>query len=58
MFAELMIPLADNINAQVAGHENPNDTDESTVGKFAVGWDVSDDLLIRHQPQHHSEFLI
>ena len=48
MFAELMIPLADNINAQAAvRHENPNDTDESTVGKFAVGWDVSDDLLIR-----------
>jgi len=48
MFAEMLIPLADNINAQAAiRHEIPSDTDESTVGKFAVGWDVSDDLLIR-----------
>ena len=43
-----LIPISEKINAQAAvRHENPNDTDESTVGKFAVGWDVSDDLLIR-----------
>jgi len=48
MFVEMLMPLAENINAQAAiRHENPSDTDESTVGKFAVGWDVSDDLLIR-----------
>jgi iron complex outermembrane receptor protein len=48
MFAEMLIPISEKINAQAAvRHENPNDTDESTVGKFAVGWDVSDDLLIR-----------
>jgi outer membrane receptor protein involved in Fe transport len=48
MFAEMLIPLADRINAQAAiRHEIPNDTDSSTVGKFAVGWDVTDDLLIR-----------
>ncbi len=38
-----MVPLTENINSQVAvRHENPSDTDESTVGKFALGWDVSD----------------
>tara|TARA_B100000902_G_C27315601_1_gene921119 strand:- start:74 stop:3028 length:2955 start_codon:yes stop_codon:yes gene_type:complete len=48
MFVEMLMPLTENINAQAAiRHENPSDTDESTVGKFAVGWDVSDDLLIR-----------
>ena len=48
MFAEMLVPISEKINAQAAvRHENPNDTDESTVGKFAVGWDVSDDLLIR-----------
>ena len=48
MFAEMLIPISEKINAQAAiRHENPNDTDESTVGKFAVGWDISDDLLIR-----------
>ena len=48
MFAEMLVPISERINAQAAiRHENPNDTDESTVGKFAVGWDVSDDLLIR-----------
>ena len=48
MFVEMLIPLADRINAQAAiRHEIPNDTDESTVAKFAVGWDVTDDLLIR-----------
>ena len=48
MFAEMLIPISEKINAQAAiRYENPNDTDESTVGKFAVGWDVSDDLLIR-----------
>ena len=48
MFLEMLIPLADRINAQAAiRHEIPNDTDESTVAKFAVGWDVTDDLLIR-----------
>ncbi|MDA7690667.1 TonB-dependent receptor [Gammaproteobacteria bacterium] len=48
LFAEMLIPISEKINAQAAiRYENPNDTDESTVGKFAVGWDVSDDLLIR-----------
>ena len=48
MFAEMLIPIADNVNAQAAiRHENPSDTDESTVGKFAVGWDVTSDLLLR-----------
>ena len=48
MFAEMLVPISERINAQAAiRHENPNDTDESTVGKIAVGWDVSEDLLIR-----------
>ena len=47
-FSELSIPVTENINSQIAiRHENPNDTDKSTVGKFAVGWDITDDLLLR-----------
>ncbi len=47
-FVELMLPVFENVDAQVAvRHESPDDTKSSTVGKFAVGWDVNDQLLIR-----------
>tara|TARA_B100000902_G_scaffold285_1_gene357 strand:- start:2557 stop:5466 length:2910 start_codon:yes stop_codon:yes gene_type:complete len=48
IFAELILPLADNIESQIAiRHEDPDDTESSTVGKFAIGWDVTDNLSFR-----------
>ena len=48
IFAEFILPLADNIESQIAfRHEDPDDTDSSTVGKFALGWDVSENLSLR-----------
>jgi outer membrane receptor protein involved in Fe transport len=47
-FVELQLPLTENIDTQIAvRHESPDDTDSSTVGKFALGWDIHEDLLIR-----------
>ena len=48
IFAEFILPLADNIESQIAfRHEDPDDTDSSTVGKFALGWDVSENFSLR-----------
>ena len=48
IFAELIIPLADNIESQVAiRHEDPDDTESSTVGKLAIGWSVTENLTLR-----------
>ena len=48
IFAELIIPLAENIESQVAiRHEDPDDTESSTVGKFAVGWNATENLSFR-----------
>jgi len=48
VFFEFMVPIAEKIESQIAiRHESPDDTDSSTVGKFAAGWEVSDDLLLR-----------
>ena len=44
----LFYRLADNIESQIAfRHEDPDDTESSTVGKFALGWDVSENLSLR-----------
>ena len=48
IFAEFIIPLAQNIESQVAiRHEDPDDTESSTVGKFAVGWNTTENLSFR-----------
>ena len=48
VFVELNAPLLSNMDSQIAiRHESPDDTDSSTVGKIAVGWEISNDLLIR-----------
>ena len=42
LFTEFQIPLADNVDAQLAvRYEDFSDFGDSTVGKFAVGWDVA-----------------
>jgi outer membrane receptor protein involved in Fe transport len=48
IFAEFIIPLTENIESQVAlRHEDPDDTDSSTVGKLALGWNVSENVSLR-----------
>ncbi len=48
IFAELQIPLADNVDMQIAlRSEDTSDADGSTVGKVALGWDVTDWMLLR-----------
>ena len=48
LFTEFQIPLADNVDAQLAvRYEDFSDFGDSTVGKFAVGWDVSRWLRLR-----------
>ena len=48
IFAELIIPLANNIESQVAvRHEDPDDTESSTVGKLAIGWNATESLSFR-----------
>jgi len=48
IFAEFILPLANNIESQIAlRHEDPDDTDSSTVGKFALGWNVSQNFSLR-----------
>jgi iron complex outermembrane receptor protein len=48
LFVELQVPLTDKINAQIAGrHEDFSDSDSATVYKFAIGWDVTDWMLLR-----------
>tara|TARA_B110000240_G_scaffold187008_1_gene224244 strand:- start:641 stop:2554 length:1914 start_codon:yes stop_codon:yes gene_type:complete len=47
-FGEMMIPVTDSINAQAAiRNEDFSDYGSSTVGKIALGWDVSPWLDLR-----------
>jgi iron complex outermembrane receptor protein len=48
LFSELQIPVAENIDAQLAvRYEDFSDFGDTTVGKFAVGWDVTEWLKLR-----------
>ena len=48
VFVELAVPLSSKMESQIAlRHEDPDDTKSSTVGKIAVGWELTDDLLLR-----------
>jgi outer membrane receptor protein involved in Fe transport len=48
VFAEFQIPLSSKVESQLAiRHESPDDVEASTVGKFAIGWDAAEDLLVR-----------
>ena len=48
IFAEFIIPLTENVESQIAlRHEDPDDTDSSTVGKLALGWNVSENVSLR-----------
>ena len=48
LFAEAQLPLADNVNAQLAlRYEDFSDVERTLVGKLAVGWDISDAILFR-----------
>ena len=47
-FTELQIPLAPTANAQLAmRYEDSTDVESALVGKFAVGWDVTDIFKLR-----------
>ena len=47
-FAELQIPITENLIAQLAVRsEDQSDVGSSTVGKFAVGWQLTDWLRLR-----------
>ena len=44
----MVLPISSKMEAQVAmRHEDPDDTDSSTVGKFALGWNVSQNFSLR-----------
>ena len=48
IFAEFIIPITENVESQIAlRHEDPDDTDSSTVGKLALGWNVSENISLR-----------
>ena len=48
IFAEFIIPISENIESQIAlRHEDPDDTDSSTVGKLALGWNVTENVSLR-----------
>ncbi len=48
IFAEFIIPITENVESQIAlRHEDPDDTDSSTVGKLALGWNVSENVSLR-----------
>ena len=48
IFAELAIPVADTVDMQVATRfESTSDFGDELVGKFAVGWQASDNVLLR-----------
>ena len=48
LFTEAQIPIAANVNAQVAlRYEDLSDVDRTMVGKVAIGWDINDVLLFR-----------
>ena len=48
VFTEVHLPLFENFDAQIAlRHENFSDTDNTTVPKIALGWQVFEPLLLR-----------
>jgi iron complex outermembrane receptor protein len=48
LFAEVQVPILDNLNAQVAlRYEDFSDVGNTTVGKVAFGWRPIDMLLVR-----------
>ena len=48
LFVELSIPVSDKISAQVAArHEEFSDSISATVGKIAIGYDVTDRIKFR-----------
>ncbi len=48
LFMELQIPITDTINAQAAVRwEDIENVGSTTVGKFAVGWDVTNSVRVR-----------
>ena len=48
LFTEAQIPLAENVNAQLAlRYENMSDVEDSLVSKLAIGWEISDSVLFR-----------
>ncbi|MFL2747551.1 MAG: TonB-dependent receptor [Gammaproteobacteria bacterium] len=48
LFTEFSIPVLDNLDMQVAArYESTSDFGDEVVGKFAIGWDATNTLLIR-----------
>lgn len=48
LFAEAQVPLAANVNAQLAlRYEDLSDVERTLVGKVAIGWDINDVILFR-----------
>ncbi len=48
LFMEMQIPITDTINAQAAVRwEDIENVGSTTVGKFAVGWDVTNGVRVR-----------
>jgi iron complex outermembrane receptor protein len=48
LFAELQIPITDTINSQIAvRYEDFSDVSSTTVGKFALGWNMADWIKFR-----------
>ena len=48
LFAEAQLPLAENVNAQLAmRYEDLSDVDRALVGKIAIGWEITDGILFR-----------
>jgi outer membrane receptor protein involved in Fe transport len=48
LFAELQIPVAENIDMQLAvRHEDFSDFGNATVGKLALGWQILDQINLR-----------
>jgi len=49
LFTELALPLYENIDAQIAvRYEDSNDYGDATVGKFALGWQLIDQVKLRY----------
>ena len=48
LFSEAILPISDSFTAQLAlRYENYSDTDDPIVGKFAFGWQPSQQFLLR-----------